>query len=274
MKRLLGLLLVMGMVGCGGESSDTVESTPKQVADADAVAALKRLGAKITINEQGEVVEVDLAQYRRSLLGHPESLADVWLNPENTLNRQREILEVDSLKKRVTDADLVHLEWLTNLQTLILSGTNVTDVVLEDLKELTNLRELYLDNTLITDTGLMHLTELTGLQELGLGQTQITDAGLVNLKRLTNLRNLSLDFTKVSDAGLIHLKELTKLQWLDLYPWSGRLGAAAVGVDEPLVGYPANHPTGLAAGQAADSLVSRIPPEAETDRGYPAGAVV
>ncbi len=43
MKRLLGLLLVMGMVGCG---------IP--------VARLEDKGAKITKNEQGEVVRVRL----------------------------------------------------------------------------------------------------------------------------------------------------------------------------------------------------------------------
>ena len=43
MKRLLGLLLVMGMVGCG-----------------DPVAELEKLGAEIKRNNNGEVVDVDL----------------------------------------------------------------------------------------------------------------------------------------------------------------------------------------------------------------------
>ena len=92
MKRLLGLLLVMGMVGCGGGNeappagetvspatsktsqanvdeppvvsaaadpsvesasvspttpADTVDDTPAQATDADAVAVLDKLGAKI-----------------------------------------------------------------------------------------------------------------------------------------------------------------------------------------------------------------------------------
>ena len=45
MKRLLGLLLVMGMVGCGGDLS---------------VARLEDKGAKITKNEQGEIIEGSL----------------------------------------------------------------------------------------------------------------------------------------------------------------------------------------------------------------------
>ena len=65
MKRLLGLLLVLGVVGCG-----------------DPVAKLEDLGAKISRNEQGDVVGVEL---------------------EGT---------------QITDAGLVHLAGLTNLQEL------------------------------------------------------------------------------------------------------------------------------------------------------------
>ena len=45
MKRLLGLLLVMGMVGCGGGDPD--------------VAALKTLGVDIKRNKQDVVVGID-----------------------------------------------------------------------------------------------------------------------------------------------------------------------------------------------------------------------
>ena len=75
MKRLLGLLLVMGMVGCGGEAPSAgdaaspsppkssqveVDEPPAQAADADPVATLENLGVEIKRNEQGEVIEVDL----------------------------------------------------------------------------------------------------------------------------------------------------------------------------------------------------------------------
>ena len=62
------LLLVMGMVGCEGGSShdgkmaspDAVVTTPVQVTDADPVAALEELEAKIERDTQGGVIEIRL----------------------------------------------------------------------------------------------------------------------------------------------------------------------------------------------------------------------
>ena len=82
MKRLLGLLLVMGMVGCG-----------------DPVVGLEDKGAKITKNEQGEVVEIDL-----------------------------------SYNTRMTDAGLVHLKGLENLQRLDVPR-KITDAGIAELKQ-------------------------------------------------------------------------------------------------------------------------------------------
>ncbi|MBN82371.1 MAG: hypothetical protein CMJ70_19750 [Planctomycetaceae bacterium] len=45
MKRLLGLLLVLGMVGCGASEQASA-------------AALQKLGADIGWNNQGEVIQV------------------------------------------------------------------------------------------------------------------------------------------------------------------------------------------------------------------------
>ena len=73
MRVLLAVLLV-GIAGCGGEDTspgDVAVPTPKssqaktdkspaQTADADPVAALKKIGAKIKRDDQGEVVEVSL----------------------------------------------------------------------------------------------------------------------------------------------------------------------------------------------------------------------
>ena len=73
MRVLLALLLV-GVVGCGDGSSPTgggtvpttegsqakADESPAQVANADPVTALKKIGGKIKRNDQGEVVEVSL----------------------------------------------------------------------------------------------------------------------------------------------------------------------------------------------------------------------
>ena len=79
MKHLLGLLLVMGIVGCGGP--------------------LEKLGATIERNSEGEVV-------------------NVYLN--NT---------------QITDAGLVHLKGMTNMQNLDLTFPRITDAGVADLKK-------------------------------------------------------------------------------------------------------------------------------------------
>ena len=82
MKRLLGLLLVMGMVGCGGP-----------------VAELRSLEAKVTKYDQGKVIKVDLS------------------------------------KTQVTDAGLVHLKELANLQYLFLGEAKITDSGIVELQK-------------------------------------------------------------------------------------------------------------------------------------------
>ena len=206
MRVLVGLLLVVGLVGCGSETeppspfseseakpptaavpptppestqakvenvvADTpqpkvdadpvtkpkpgsepeADKSPAQAAVADPVAALKKLGAKIERNEQGEVVEVSF----RGRFGR---------------------------RTKITDAGLVHLKGLTNLQTLTLGASQVTDA------------------------GLVHLKGLSKLETLGLGITKITDAGLVHLEGLTKVGALSFIDTKVTPAGVKKLQQ-------------------------------------------------------------------
>ena len=118
MRVLLAVLLV-GIAGCGGDNSpdDVAVSTPKssqakadkppaQAAVADPVTALKKLGAEIERNEQGEVVNVFL------------------------------------FDTKITDAGLPHLKGLTSLQTLNLDLTEITDAGLVHLKGMTKLQTL------------------------------------------------------------------------------------------------------------------------------------
>ena len=121
---------------------------------------------------------------------------------------------------KITDAGLVHLKGLTNLEWLNLKlCRQITDAGLAHLKGLTKLTLLNLAGCdQITDAGLVHLKGLTTLKGLSLSCCrQITDAGLAHLKGLTNLEKLSLwDCDQITDAGLVHLKGLTKLERLYL----------------------------------------------------------
>ena len=107
----------------------------------------------------------------------------------------------------ITDAGLVHLKELTNLQHLDLGATKITDAGLVHLKGLTVLRTLDLASTRITDAGLVHLTGLGELRNLSVSGLPISDHGLVHLKRLTNLNSLTLRDTQITDPGVADLKK-------------------------------------------------------------------
>ncbi|NQU24115.1 MAG: hypothetical protein HQ567_22765 [Candidatus Nealsonbacteria bacterium] len=118
---------------------------------------------------------------------------------------------------QITDAGLVHLKGMAKLERLILGqGTQITDVGLEYLKGLTNLKVLWVCDADITDAGLVHLKGLTNLESLVLTNTQITEVGLEHLKGLKNLKELGLQRTRVMDAGMEHLKGLTNLETLNV----------------------------------------------------------
>ena len=77
--------------------------------------------------------------------------------------------EIQKLGGRVTGLDL--------------SATKVTDAGLVHLEGLTQLQTLNLGATSITDAGLAHLEGLTQLHELDLSSTKVTDAGVAELKK-------------------------------------------------------------------------------------------
>ena len=85
------------------------------MAVAYAVAALKKLRATIKQNEQGEVVEVSLRLSRKiTVAGQTHHLHQ---------------------PTKITDAGLVYLKGLTNLQYLNLGFTKITDAGVADLQK-------------------------------------------------------------------------------------------------------------------------------------------
>ena len=82
---------------------------------------------------------------------------------------EKAIAEIQKLGGRVTGLDL--------------SSTKVTDAELVHIQGLSQLQTLNLGSTSITDAGLAHLAGLTELQVLDLSSTKVTDAGVAELKR-------------------------------------------------------------------------------------------
>jgi hypothetical protein len=115
-----------------------------------------------------------------------------------------------------TDAALVHIGRLPQLQALKLSSTSATDFGLTNLDRIKDLDALYLDGTRITDAGLAHIVNLPRLRSLGLRKTHVTDQGMTHLVGMSNLVWLDLTGTEVGDAGLAHLSGLAQLDTLGL----------------------------------------------------------
>jgi hypothetical protein len=88
---------------------------------------------------------------------------------------------------RITDAGLKHLQGLTSLKELDVSGSTVSPerrtITNAGLEYLRDLEKLNLGRTEVTDEGLRHLIPLTGLRMLSLKETHVTTAGVNRLQR-------------------------------------------------------------------------------------------
>jgi hypothetical protein len=134
------------------------------------LAELKRLGARITFDDQKRIIGVNLSE------------------------------------RRITDADLVQLRGLPHLQELDLTRTRITGAGLENVKDSTALRTLFLTDTKVDDAGIAHLKGMRTLALIGLSGTKITDASLDHLRELTGLRRVFCLGTGVTETGVDKLR--------------------------------------------------------------------
>ena len=118
--------------------------------------------------------------------------------------------------RRITDAGMVHLGKLTQLQSLHLRGVPVTDAGLGALSGLTGVHVLYLDRTQITGPGLAHLSSLPHLMSLSLSKSAVTNDGLSYLSGVQVVQ-LMLDDVELSDVGLKALMGVPSLQHLEIH---------------------------------------------------------
>jgi len=108
----------------------------------------------------------------------------------------------------ITNDELAHLSILTSLGRLhLILKTGITDAGLVHLKNLRNLQDVCLCGANITDAGLGNLKGLKGLQVLDISGTKITDAGLIHLQDLPKLEWIELSHTQVTDEGVRKLQE-------------------------------------------------------------------
>ncbi|MDB5391893.1 MAG: hypothetical protein JWM11_7539 [Planctomycetaceae bacterium] len=136
------LLIACFLSGCGAPAGNTAE--------ADAVAAILKLGGKVEYSE---------------------------INPD------RPVLKVYLHSTKVQDADLAALEKLPRLQNLFLGRTKISDAGLGHLQKASHLETLSLNSTAVTDDGIKRLSHLKNLKTLNLQETKVTEAGVKELKQ-------------------------------------------------------------------------------------------
>ena len=130
------------------------------------------------------------------------------------LNANREVVKVDLHGAKITDADLKHLEKFTELESLDLRLTAIGDEGIAHLAGLRYLKFLNVFRTNMSDTGLANLRGMIDLETLLMGGTKVTDEGLKNIERLGKLKKISVFSTAISDEGLKSLEKLTSLETL------------------------------------------------------------
>jgi len=141
-KSAIKMVLLFATALFGATIARADPDSPEQI------DKLKRLGAKVTLDDEKRVIGVNLGE------------------------------------RKITDADLVHLKGLTHLQELDLTRTKVTTDGLVNLKDLMTLKKLYLTDTKVDDSGIAHLKGMKSLEVLGLSGTMVSDAALEHLDDL------------------------------------------------------------------------------------------
>ncbi|MBL8851894.1 MAG: hypothetical protein JNG89_19635 [Planctomycetaceae bacterium] len=154
-----------------GSSAPAAESgEAARLADQQTADSLKKLGGRVSIDSQGIINAVDLAQ------------------------------------TAITDGDLELLAGCPGLVELNVRGTLVSDAGLKTIASLHNLEFLGLTGTMVTDEGMSHLQQLSNLRFLTLGHTAVTDTGIQSLAGCARLEGLNVKGTPVSAAGLVQLQ--------------------------------------------------------------------
>jgi mono/diheme cytochrome c family protein len=125
------------------------------------------------------------------------------------LSKEQNQLEVSAVNARTfSDQQAAVLSKLSEqIVWLKLGDTEITDATLVQVAKLKNLQKLHVEQTRITDAGLQQLKGLANLEYLNLYGTEVTDAGLTELTNLKNLKTVYLWQTKVTEEGLANLKK-------------------------------------------------------------------
>lgn len=123
------------------------------------------------------------------------------------------VRQLPSLKKlymsdaNVNDASMQVLGPLNNLETLVLSGTNVTNNFMSTLSaNYPNILILNIGGTAINDAGLAYLQGNGYMENLILSRGNFTDASIPVIMSMGGLKLISVEFTQISAQGREQLR--------------------------------------------------------------------
>lgn len=199
-------------------------------AEADAIEHVREMGGEITIIPAWvhEHREVNLT--RRTIddgempnliaLG---SLDDLNLNgcimTDDQLVRICDDLRIGRLQlrhTRISGAGIGRIDGARNLQTLMLSWSNLNNSAMATLPAMSSLEHLDLGGTRITDVGLNELHGMPALVNLNISGTHIEGASLASVASMPMLQQLDAVNTRIDDGDVQLLAQSASIQRLNL----------------------------------------------------------
>lgn len=239
----------------------TIASSQKMTTEAvsEAVALIKRLGGIAEINYRSGKPHVEAVDLRDTQVTDDElgrivvalptlrtlSLEYTPVTDAGLVHLKRlpnlQSLDLSQNDHPFTDAGIQHLAGMVTLESLDLEGSQITDVGMKNLRGLHRLRDLWLFGV-FTDSGLENIEGLTSITQLWVSSPNISDAGLKHLARLSRLELLSLVNTPINGSGLVHIQKLVNI--IDLSLEGTAVDDGALSHLTPLVRLEALHLTG------------------------------
>jgi uncharacterized protein (TIGR02996 family) len=196
-------------------------------------AALKRLGARIRLDDQGTIHHIDIREDQvnagalREFAAYP-GLRELELNAHPLTREEMEALSrLDLLRElhlhgtQLDDDGFEPLGRLANLERLCLHGQEAKGRGLAHLSRLPRLETLIIGSLPSADGSelrgyLLALESWPALKELFLRNNRLGGEAIAPLGRLRQLESLGLDGNPIRDDDLAHLSGLVKLKWLNL----------------------------------------------------------
>ncbi|MCH7725679.1 MAG: PD40 domain-containing protein [Planctomycetes bacterium] len=174
---------------------------PIQENDPAAIAALKKLGARVGTSSDGLHVGF-----------HKAAITDQDLTVLLELKRVGALFLTDV---PITDAALEHVGRLNGLRILTLGRTKVTGDGLRHLATQKNLESLNLRYSQVTAEAIKHIGNIRSLRHLWLPRLTIDEHSMEILARLPNLKQIWLNECQLNEGALKRLKDFRSVEELD-----------------------------------------------------------